>query len=219
MNNHYHHIAFGRRAIKRQKDFGSYPAYGAHTERTDDGPMTLDTREKSLITSRDQMYVATVTESGWPYIQYRSGPKGFLHILDDSQLGFADFRGNNQYVTTANLDADARIALFLVDYPTKQRLKVYGRASVIEREDDPELMNQLESIGSERIAAKCERSVVIEVEAFDWNCSRSILPRYDSDYLRDLSNVYQRKAIEREDALQVQIEALQAEIRRLTNLR
>lgn len=215
MNNHYHHLAFGPRTVARQQDRGSYPAYGAQTERPDDGPMTLDVREKALIRSRDAFYVSTVTETGWPYIQYRSGPPGFLHVLSDSRLGFADFHGNNQFVTTSNVDSDGRMALFLVDYPTKQRLKMFGRAQVIERDDDPDLLERLQRIGDQQIAARCERSIVIEVEAFDWNCSRSILPRYDADYIRDLSAVYRRKAEGREAVLQKRIAALEAEVERL----
>lgn len=215
MNNHYHHLAFGPAALERQRERGSYNAYGAQTERPDDGPMELDQREKQLIASRDEFQIATVTESGWPYMQYRSGPKGFLHVLDDGRLGFADFRGNNQYVTTANIDADGRVALFIVDYPTKQRLKLYGRAEVIDGADDPELLDRLQRIGDTRIAAVCERSVVFDVEAFDWNCTRSIIPRYDREYLKDLSAVYQRKAEESEAALKKRIAALEAEVERL----
>ena len=219
VNNHYHHLAFGSRTIARQQDYGSYPAYGAHTERPDDGAMALDTRETALIRSLDQFYVATVTESGWPYIQYRSGPRGFLHVLDESTLGFADFRGNNQYVTTSNLDVDGRMALFLVDYPTKQRLKLYGRGRVVERGDDPQLHDRLLRIGDRQIAAKSDRSIVIDVEAFDWNCSRSILPRYDSQYVKELSQVYQRKAAEREAVLQRRIATLEAEVAQLNAAR
>ncbi|KAA0018402.1 pyridoxamine 5'-phosphate oxidase family protein [Antrihabitans cavernicola] len=212
VNNHYHHLAFGPHTVARQQRRGSYTAYGSQTERPDDGPMRLDRREELLIASRDQFQIATVTESGWPYMQYRSGPKGFLQVLDDSRLGFADFRGNNQYVTTSNIDADGRVALFIVDYPTKQRLKLYGRAQVIDGDDDPELLDRLQRIGETRIAATCERSIVIDVEAFDWNCTRSIIPRYDREYLKDLSDVYQRKADEREAELNKRIAALEAEV-------
>lgn len=104
---------FGPAAIARQQVDGSYTAYGSQTERPDDGPMPLDDREKAMIRALDQFQIATVTESGWPYIQYRSGPKGFLQVLDNHTLGFADFAGNHQYVTAANLDHDDRVAIFL----------------------------------------------------------------------------------------------------------
>ncbi|OZE27293.1 pyridoxamine 5-phosphate oxidase [Rhodococcus sp. 05-2255-1e] len=212
-NNHYHHLMFGPAAIARQQVDGSYTAYGSQTERPDDGPMPLDDREKAMIRALDQFQIATVTESGWPYIQYRSGPKGFLQVLDDHTLGFADFAGNHQYVTAANLDHDDRVAIFLVNYPLRQRLKLYGRARTIEAADDPELLERLKKIGDLTVAATCERSVVIHVEAFDWNCTRSIIPRYDAAYLADLSEVYQRKAAERETELLQRISELEDQLR------
>lgn len=211
-NNHYHHLMFGPAAIARQKIDGSFTAYGSQTERPDDGPMPLDTREKAIIRAVDQFQIATVAETGWPYIQYRSGPKGFLQVLDDRTLGFADFAGNHQYVTAANLDHDDRVALFLVDYPLRQRLKLYGRARTVEAADDPELLNRLKNLGDRTVGATCERSVVIDVEAFDWNCTRSIIPRYDAAYLADLSQVYQRKAAEREQELLQRISELEEQI-------
>ncbi|WP_176457176.1 pyridoxamine 5'-phosphate oxidase family protein [Rhodococcus sp. 06-1474-1B] len=204
---------FGPAAIARQQVDGSYTAYGSQTERPDDGPMPLDDREKAMIRALDQFQIATVTESGWPYIQYRSGPKGFLQVLDDHTLGFADFSGNHQYVTAANLDHDDRVAIFLVNYPLRQRLKLYGRARTIEAADDLELLERLKKIGDLTVAATCERSVVIDVEAFDWNCTRSIIPRYDAAYLADLSEVYQRKAAERETELLQRISELEDQLR------
>lgn len=203
---------FGPAAIARQKVDGSYTAYGSQTERPDDGPTPLDTREKAMIRALDQFQIATVAETGWPYIQYRSGPKGFLQVLDDHTLGFADFAGNHQYVTAANLDHDDRVALFLVNYPLRQRLKLYGRARTVEAADNPELLYRLRRIGDTTVAATCERSVVIDVEAFDWNCTRSIIPRYDANYLAELSEVYQRKAVEREQELLQRISELEDQL-------
>ena len=211
-SNHYHHLMFGPAAIARQRAEGSYTAYGSQTERADDGPTPLDTREKALIRGVDQFQIATVAETGWPYIQYRSGPKGFLQVLDDRTLGFADFAGNHQYVTAANLDHDDRVALLLVNYPLRQRLKLYGRAHTVEAADDPQLLDRLKDLGESTVGATCERSVVIAVEAFDWNCTRSIIPRYDADYLAELSQVYQRKAAEREQELLQRISELEARL-------
>ncbi|ORI24333.1 pyridoxamine 5'-phosphate oxidase family protein [Rhodococcus sp. 1168] len=211
-NNHYHHLMFGPSAIERQKATGSYTAYGSQTERPDDGPIPLDSREKQIIREADQFHIATIAESGWPYIQYRSGPTGFLQILDDSTLGFADFAGNNQYVTTSNIDHDGRVALFLVNYPLRQRLKLYGRARVVEADADPELLARLKDLGTRTVAAKSDRSIVIDIEAFDWNCTRSIIPRYDKAYLSELSKVYQRKAAEREAELLSRIEDLEDQL-------
>ncbi|MDI9893211.1 pyridoxamine 5'-phosphate oxidase family protein [Rhodococcus sp. IEGM 1381] len=211
-SNHYHHLMFGPAAIARQKVDGSYTAYGSQTERPDDGPTPLDTREKAMIRAVDQFQIATVAETGWPYIQYRSGPKGFLQVLDDRTLGFADFAGNHQYVTAANLDHDDRVAVFLVNYPLRQRLKLYGRARTVGAADDPQLLERLKNLGDRTIGATCERSVVIDVEAFDWNCTRSIIPRYDAAYLADLSEVYQRKAAEREKELLQRISELEEQL-------
>lgn len=212
VNNHYHHLAFGKHSAVRQQRDGGWNAYGRHTERSDDGPDALDTREKAIIRGVDQFHIGTITESGWPYIQYRSGPKGFLQVLDDHTLGFADFRGNSQYVTASNLDNDDRVTLFIVDYPNRQRIKLFGRAHTVEAADDSELLERLRKIGSIEVAARCERSVLIRVEAFDWNCTRSIIPRFDKQYLADLSDVYQRKANERETKLLDEIAALKAQL-------
>ena len=112
-------------------------------------------------------------------MQYRSGPRGFLHHLGGNRIGFADFVGNNQFATVGNLDNNGRVSLFIADFPRKLRLKVFGTARVIEAADDPALFDRLMTIGNQRIAAKAARSIVIDVEAFDWNCSRSLIPQYD----------------------------------------
>lgn len=211
-SNHYQHLMFGPAALERQRSRGSYQAYGSHTERPDTGPMRLDAREMVMIREADQFYISTVAESGWPYVQYRSGPKGFLQVIDDRSLGFADFRGNSQYVTAANLDHDDRLSIILVDYPLRQRLKLYGRARVVEQDDDPGLLGKLKELGSEVVAAQCERSIVIDVEAFDWNCTRSIIPRYDKGYVTRLSELYQRDAAQREEELLGRIKDLEAQL-------
>src|SRR5215471_11408896 len=124
--------------------------------------------ETDFVRGRDGFYMATISESGWPYIQYRGGHKGFLRVLDDQTLGFADLRGNKQYISTGNLLHDNRVALFLMDYPTQQRLKILGHAEI--HEDDasaPKLIDQLRSPDEE---SPVDRAVLIHVEAFDWNC-------------------------------------------------
>jgi predicted pyridoxine 5'-phosphate oxidase superfamily flavin-nucleotide-binding protein len=139
--------------------------------------------EVAFIGERDSFYQATVSESGWPYIQHRGGPKGFLKVLDDRTIGFADFRGNVQYLSVGNLNADDRISLILMDYPNRQRLKIWGRAHIVHESDDPELMAKLE-LPSYR--ARVERGIIIHIEALDWNCPQHITPRYSKaevDYL------------------------------------
>lgn len=134
--------------------------------------------EKEFIEARDSFYQATVSETGWPYVQFRGGPPGFLKVLDPARLAFADFRGNVQYVSVGNINADGRIALILLDYPSRRRLKVWGRARVVHAADDPALLASLETSG---YRAKTERAIVIAVEAFDWNCPQHITPRFTEE--------------------------------------
>jgi uncharacterized protein len=135
----------------------------------------LGPAEAEFIGARDSFYMASVGESGWPYVQHRGGPAGFVRVLDDKTLGFADFRGNAQYVSVGNLHHDDRVSLILMDYPAKQRLKLLGRARLVEEADDPALMARLEDPD---YRARVERGFVIAVEAFDWNCPQHITPRF-----------------------------------------
>ncbi|MEO7433356.1 MAG: pyridoxamine 5'-phosphate oxidase family protein [Dokdonella sp.] len=141
----------------------------------------LGESESEFIGARDGFYQATVSETGWPYVQFRGGPVGFLKVLDSRRIGFADFRGNVQYVSVGNLDADDRVALILMDYANRQRLKILGRASVIDRRDDPELVA---SLADPKYEARVERAIVIAVEAYDWNCPQHITPRFTQTEVR-----------------------------------
>jgi hypothetical protein len=131
--------------------------------------------EIAFIAERDSFYMATSSENGWPYIQHRGGPKGFLRVLDDKTLAFADYRGNRQYITTGNLAANDRVCLFLMDYPRRGRLKIYAHAEVKEVRDDASLVDQFATPGYK---AKVERVMILHLEAFDWNCSQHITPRF-----------------------------------------
>jgi predicted pyridoxine 5'-phosphate oxidase superfamily flavin-nucleotide-binding protein len=131
--------------------------------------------ERAFIEARDSFYQATVSESGWPYVQFRGGPVGFLKVIDAKTIGYADFRGNVQYLSVGNLTADARIALILMDYPNRARLKIWGRARIVHETEDRELVSAMTVPG---YAARVERVIVIHVEAFDWNCPQHITPRY-----------------------------------------
>ena len=135
----------------------------------------LTESEAGFIEARDGFYMATTGESGWPYIQFRGGAPGFVRVLDEKTLGFADFRGNRQYISTGNISADGRVALFFMDYAARARLKVLGRARISDAGESPELVRALEVPG---YRARVERAVLIAVEAFDWNCSQHITPRY-----------------------------------------
>jgi len=136
----------------------------------------LTLEETEFIAARDSFYLATVTEDGWPYVQHRGGPAGFLRAVGPNQLGFADLGGNRQLVSTGNLAALDRVALFLMDYPRRERLKILGHARVLDAREHPALADQLAPSAGLRRAV--ERLVVIDVVAFDWNCPKYITPRY-----------------------------------------
>ncbi|MDX2289715.1 MAG: pyridoxamine 5'-phosphate oxidase family protein [Hyphomicrobiaceae bacterium] len=125
--------------------------------------------------TRDSFYMASVGAGGWPYVQHRGGPMGFLRVLGERTIGFADYRGNRQYVSVGNLAEDNRVALFLIDYPRRARLKLLGRAKTVSLSEVPDLAAALidQSYG-----AKVERAILIELEAFDWNCSQHITERF-----------------------------------------
>jgi predicted pyridoxine 5'-phosphate oxidase superfamily flavin-nucleotide-binding protein len=129
----------------------------------------------SFIAARDSFYMATVSESGWPYVQHRGGPAGFLKVLDEKTLGFADFRGNRQYISLGNAASNDRVALFLMDYPHRTRLKIYARIEARDLAADPELAENLALPG---YRGRPERAFLLHVEAFDWNCPQHITPRF-----------------------------------------
>ena len=158
----------------------------------------LEEHEEAFIAARDSFYMATVSETGWPYVQHRGGPAGFLKVLDDRTLGFADYRGNRQYVSVGNLATDDRVSLFLMDYPNQRRLKLLGHARTIDAESDPALLARLQ----DHYPAKVERGIVIALEGFDWNCPQHITPRFTQDELAEaLAPVRARiEALEAENA-------------------
>jgi len=131
--------------------------------------------EAAFIAERDNFYMATLSENGWPYVQHRGGPRGFIRVLDDRTLGVADFRGNRQYISTGNLAANSRAALILMDYPHRRRLKIYAHAEMRDLAADPELASRLIEPGYK---AKVERGLILRLEAFDWNCPQHITPRF-----------------------------------------
>jgi predicted pyridoxine 5'-phosphate oxidase superfamily flavin-nucleotide-binding protein len=131
--------------------------------------------EVQFIATRDSFYLATVSESGWPYVQHRGGPPGFLRVLDDRTLAFADFRGNRQYISLGNASANDCVALILMDYPSRRRLKIYPRIEAKDLSADSTLEEKLKLPGYK---AKPERAFLLRLEAFDWNCSQFITPRF-----------------------------------------
>jgi hypothetical protein len=131
--------------------------------------------EAAFIAERDSFYMATVSETGWPYVQHRGGPPGFIRILDDRTLAIPDFRGNRQYISTGNLATDDRAALILMDYPHRRRLKLYAHVEAKDLAADPKLAAELALPG---YRAKVERGLIIHLAAFDWNCPQHIVPRF-----------------------------------------
>ena len=131
--------------------------------------------ERAFIASRDSFYMATVSETDWPYVQHRGGPQGFLKVVDDCTLGFADYRGNRQYISTGNIAANDKVCLFLMDYARRARLKIYAHAENLSLDADPKLTDLLATPG---YRAKPERLFRLRLEAFDWNCPQHITPRY-----------------------------------------
>ena len=161
--------------------------------------------EAAFIAERDSFYVATVSESGWPYVQHRGGPPGFLKVLDEKTLGFADFRGNLQYISLGNVTADDRVALILVDYPNRARLKILAHMDVRDLTAEPDLAARLALPGYK---AKLERAFLLHLETFDWNCPQHITPRYTmADIEVAVSQLQTRIA-----ALEAENQALRAKI-------
>ncbi len=131
--------------------------------------------ETGFIAARDSFYMATVSETGWPYIQHRGGPPGFLKVLDERTLGFADFRGNRQYISVGNAAANDRAALFLIDYPNRRRLKILAHIEIRNIHESPELTQRLAVPG---YRGRPERAILLHLDAFDWNCPQHITPRF-----------------------------------------
>lgn len=131
--------------------------------------------EAAFIAMRDSFYMATASENGWPYVQHRGGPPGFLKVVDDRTLAFADYRGNRQYISVGNLAADDRACLFLMDYPRRARLKIYAHVTVVQLGSEPELD---ELVAPSGYRARPERIFRLTLQAFDWNCQQHITPRF-----------------------------------------
>ena len=160
-------------------------------------PEELSEAERTFIAARDSFYLATVTEKGWPYVQHRGGPRGFLRVLGPRTLAFADVRGNRQLLSAGNLAGSDRVALFLMDYPQRSRLKILGHATVVAAAEATELAAQL----SVPQGATVERVVRIEVVAFDWNCPKYITPRYTKDEVEELVEPLKKRIAELEAKL------------------
>ena len=171
----YRHTLFSDAVKALQERHGSRAAYLKMDADADGTPDALTAKELDYIALRDSFYMASVTAHGWPYMQHRGGPAGFLRHLGGNRIGFADYRGNRQYISTANLADDDRVSLFLMDYPNKDRLKLVGHAHSVELADDPALVTSLMPDGYRAVP---ERAFLIDVIGWEWNCSQHITPRF-----------------------------------------
>lgn len=200
MTHRYQDLIFTPAVQAAQEANGSRRAYqrdGLASE-----PDRLTENEIAFLASRDSFYMATAGEGGWPYIQHRGGPQGFVRVLDDRTLAIADFRGNRQYVSVGNAADNDRVSLFFMDYARRARLKVLARLRIVPLGQDPALEAAVASPGYK---AKVERILVLTVEAYDWNCPQHITPRYT---LEDITPAI--------DTLKGRIAELEAEVARLT---
>lgn len=180
MSRAFSDITFTPSVKAAQETYGSREG-NRNFELAEDPRNELTPAEVQFIEARDSFYQATVGENGWPYLQHRGGPSGFLKVLDARTIGFADYRGNRQYLSVGNLMANDRISLFLMDYPRRRRLKLWGRARIVEEAENPELIAALED---PEYHARIERAIVIHIEAFDWNCPQHITPRFTEVEIR-----------------------------------
>ena len=158
-----------------QESQGSRASYERFEQPDAPGNDVLGPAERAFIAARDSFYMATSSETGWPYVQHRGGPPGFLKVLDGKTLGFADYRGNRQYVSVGNLAGDDRVSLFLMDYPNRRRLKIIGHARIVDQQLEPGMIERMQDSGYK---ARIERAMLISVEGFDWNCPQHITPRF-----------------------------------------
>jgi len=191
MSKEFHEKMFTGSVKAAQEHYGTRAIYERIEANAKPGKFKgLGDLEKDFIESRDGFYLATVNEDAWPYIQFRGGPAGFLKVLDDKTLGYADFKGNLQYISVGNLAANNKAALFLMDYAHQRRLKILATVEVRDAADAPELVEKLKMAGYK---ATIERAMILHVEAFDWNCPQHITPRYTVEEIQGLiAPVYER---------------------------
>lgn len=180
MSRAFAEISFTPSVLAMQEQHGSADAYAKFLEPDADRGDRIGQNEAVFISHMDGFFQATVSETGWPYVQFRGGPAGFLKVLDDQTIAYADFRGNRQYLSTGNIIEDDRVSLILVDYPNRRRLKIWGKARLVSKEDNPELIKQLQD---KSYRALPERAVVISIKAYDWNCPQHIPQRMTLDEL------------------------------------
>ncbi|BCS32599.1 phosphatase [Luteitalea sp. TBR-22] len=197
-------LAFTPAVQQLQARYGSRQQY-ARMERASPSTQALGPAETDFLASRDSLYWATVGSTGWPYVQHRGGPKGFVKVIDDRTLALGDFRGNKQFISTGNLLTDNRVAIIMVDYPQQARLKILGRVDVL---DGDSARDWIERVRTPGYKAVIERVFVVHIEAFDWNCPQHITPRYTAEEIQAVV----RPMEERLQALEIENARLRAAV-------
>lgn len=176
-------IAYTPSVRQAQERYGSRRS-NAGFETDPHARASITAHDQAFIEEVDTFFMASTGETGWPYVQHRGGPRGFLKVLDERTIAFADFAGNRQYISAGNLAHDARVMLILMDFRTRGRLKIWGRARTVHRNEEPELVARLEMPG---YRARVERAYVIAVEALDINCPQHITQRFSIAELTELA--------------------------------
>lgn len=171
-------IAFTPLVQAEQQARGSAHAYGKFLSDDRQGGDRLGPDEAEFLTARDGFFQASVSESGWPYVQFRGGAPGFVSVLDEHTIAYADYRGNRQYISAGNLAHSGRVSLIAVDYPNQRRLKLWGEVVMVDPDADPDLLARVHSS-----TQTIERIVTIRISAFDWNCPRHIPRRFTPEEL------------------------------------
>ena len=173
------HLAFTPQVLAAQQHY-----YGRSQNlppAVENDPLGPD--EAAFIESRDSFYVSSVSETGWPYVQHRGGPVGFLKVISPNEVAFADYKGNRQMLSTGNVATNDRVCLFLMDYPRRERLKMLGHAEAIDAREHPELVAQ---IAQPELVKITERIVRIRIISYDWNCPKYITPRFTATDVNEL---------------------------------
>ncbi len=203
MSDDYARIAFSEHVKAAQEHYGSRAAISRWVHQQYASPTPgpgpeLTTFEREFLAEKDGFYIATVSDTGWPYVQFRGGPPGFVECPDTHTLTWPDFRGNRQYITTGNLDHDPRVALFFMDYPNRLRLKIFGTASVVDVRDD---RSQSHAQALRGYVARVERRISVHVDAYDWNCPQHITPRYTESEIQAVTAPLQQRVRDLEEQL------------------
>ena len=204
----YADIMFTPQVEAEQAAIGSAGKYDARYAAKQDEPLGVD--EQAFLTARTTLYIASVNSLGWPYIQHRGGPKGFVKILDPCTIGFADYLGNRQLITKGNLAGEDRVSLFAMDYARKARLKLQGHATLQNADEAPALVEQLATEGQGRV----QRVMTIRIVAWDWNCPQFITPRFDTEEMTALIGPELSRLETRNAELEAEVARLSDQLRK-----